>query len=477
MRQKNSFFRNILLSLTGLVLGWSSIAYSADAVPKPDYSRIEQVVRKHDDWFTENIDQDYTNDEREGTISLLYLSRELFESQEKAGRSAVQGLYSSECDALIVFEGEEKSIGHEAWHALMDKLRDKSFGDKYSGPTVEEIEKYSGSKFQLPEFKELREDMLIAVEYFEISDLVAKSIGAGREHERGLINFNAVNNYIEFLRKNNNVAYRFAVANNKDEIMPILRKYESDQNEFEQKRKVGQGLAEEIRDFYKNPMDMQLGQVIGTKVRLEKLVEVKQEAAKRITESSERYKQLVLGQSDKYFRLSNEIIAKQEAQKKEGIEEIRMKFEDEKLKDEMQRLSLFGKTDKRTLYTLRDIIKKRSNKSQLKNAIQNLTDEEIGARIYHSAAILYMGPITESFYPYTEQDLDFLSQFYYNGKPMFRKIVERGRLGLLMRADGYSPEEIQKKLLNAQTFEYKGRAYDFRDTDFSIKGKIPDDKE
>ena len=81
-------------------------------------------------------------------------------------------------------------------------------------------------------------------------------------------------------------------------------------------------------------------------------------------------------------------------------------------------------------------------------------------------------PTTHNF-KLKQQDLEFLSQFEYQGKQLFKKGVEKYQVALDMLEDGQAPKQVQATLNQATDFEYKGKTYCWHNNHFTINGKIP----
>ena len=73
----------------------------------------------------------------------------------------------------------------------------------------------------------------------------------------------------------------------------------------------------------------------------------------------------------------------------------------------------------------------------------------------------------------TEEDLNFLGRFTYKGQPLFKKGIEKYRVGQQMINDGIAPEDVKAKLEHAAEFEYESKKYSWPETDFRINGAIP----
>ena len=103
--------------------------------------------------------------------------------------------------------------------------------------------------------------------------------------------------------------------------------------------------------------------------------------------------------------------------------------------------------------------------------------DEIMARVVDSLYSLYFGPVTQSNFQLNEDDLDFLEKFKFvkDNKEilLFRKGIEKYKIGLQMLEEGYDPIEIREKLEYATAFKFKGIEYNWPESEFKIKGKIP----
>lgn len=92
---------------------------------------------------------------------------------------------------------------------------------------------------------------------------------------------------------------------------------------------------------------------------------------------------------------------------------------------------------------------------------------EIFARMIDSLYSLHYGPPTHIKFPLRESDLQFLGMFTYDGVQVFRKGIERYELGLRMRSDGVSEEEVAK-LEHAETWNYGGMTYSWPKTEVTL---------
>ena len=100
--------------------------------------------------------------------------------------------------------------------------------------------------------------------------------------------------------------------------------------------------------------------------------------------------------------------------------------------------------------------------------------EQFGKTIY-SLYNLYYGKTIIEAYELDEPMLQFLEGFILDGLPMFRKQIEKYRVGKQMVNDGSFPNRVRELLIFATEFEYDGRKYHWPYNDFTIKGTIPDE--
>jgi len=59
---------------------------------------------------------------------------------------------------------------------------------------------------------------------------------------------------------------------------------------------------------------------------------------------------------------------------------------------------------------------------------------------------------------------------------LFRKGIEKYRVGLIMLNDGHDPIEVKEKLKYATELVYKGKKYSWPESNITIKGNIPESK-
>ena len=85
--------------------------------------------------------------------------------------------------------------------------------------------------------------------------------------------------------------------------------------------------------------------------------------------------------------------------------------------------------------------------------------EEVMGRMVDSLYSLYFGPYDYKYFPLTREDIAFLAKYTYQGEPLFRKGIERYRIGMQMHEMGIAPSIIQHKLEFAEKFKYRGQKY------------------
>ena len=102
--------------------------------------------------------------------------------------------------------------------------------------------------------------------------------------------------------------------------------------------------------------------------------------------------------------------------------------------------------------------------------------DEIFARQVDSLMNVYLGPDTMRNYRLYEDDLKMFEMMKYEGKPMFKKAVEKYRLGIKMLNDGIDWQEIGKKLQYATSYEYKGVKYHWPENSVAIDIIKPNSK-
>lgn len=94
---------------------------------------------------------------------------------------------------------------------------------------------------------------------------------------------------------------------------------------------------------------------------------------------------------------------------------------------------------------------------------------EVFARMIDSLYSLHFGNPTHFQFPLRDSDLVFLEQFRYENRMMFRKGIERYRLGLQMITDGNSPEKVKGLLEHSEGYTYRGTSYHWPKTPVTIR--------
>ena len=98
---------------------------------------------------------------------------------------------------------------------------------------------------------------------------------------------------------------------------------------------------------------------------------------------------------------------------------------------------------------------------------------EFMARMVDSLYSLHFGDYEEDRFPLNERDLEFLGRFSSNGGKLFRKGIEKYTVGMEMRADGHSPEQIKSDLEYATKSQYRGKKLSWPEADFRFRGELP----
>ncbi|MBW3015859.1 hypothetical protein KY330_05545 [Candidatus Woesearchaeota archaeon] len=94
---------------------------------------------------------------------------------------------------------------------------------------------------------------------------------------------------------------------------------------------------------------------------------------------------------------------------------------------------------------------------------------EIFARVVDSLYSLHYAPAERNKYPLDKGDLMMLESLTYKGKHLFKKGVDKYRLGLQMIKDGYPASVVKDKLEYATSFSYKGKIYFWSEPKVSMK--------
>ncbi|HDD35186.1 MAG TPA: hypothetical protein ENF30_00120 [Candidatus Desulfofervidus auxilii] len=399
-------------------------------------SSVEMAFRRLDPFVEWYVEQDYTNKEKEGHVSLRSTDKTVW---------FVLAAYDPEQDIIKIpdYKDEKKwkkainAIPHELWHALSDSIGNKGllYYPDYEGPDMREIAEYCKEKTKLLNEIIKRKNKYVDV-YYAVKD---------------------VNNAIEYYKDVLFYTVESAKWFNRDvrPYMGIIKEmdkkfYHNIIESIRRIRKKHKRLWYAFRDQYKWVGDiLQLAGKLAIKKDIEGLTKIQKEIADSLQIWDKEYGSLLYDvkgfiSSITKFCTSNNLC------------------EDVMLDAPLPPNSIY--------YRSRDYIE--GDIARLK-LYEILGTDEIMARMVASLYNPYYGQPTINYFQLTEKDLEFLEKFTYNGKPIFRKGIEKYKVGLEMIKDGMDPKDVSELLRDATHFIYKGKEYNWPEANFKIKGYIP----
>jgi ribosomal protein L9 len=443
--------------------------------------QVEKEIRKQDSWVEREVRQDYTANEKQGRVQLKKYPQRYIELSKKHGHIEFSAAYSDKLDTLFLLGSTNaaeiartvKAITHESWHALYDSEGKKGLihSTNYLGPSLEEIASFCSKKTGGREFDELRTNLLVAA---EIQDFNIVTIGFISNF--GVQMMNAVNKYKDTLS---------LAEEKRQEKLPVS------QEEWEEINKKSNALQTNILDFQRdfsqfyasvssltnqNSGALTLEQIRGAKQKV--LSEVgKLQPYESIPKKVKEFREYAL----KVFNGAKERDIKAEiaeAEKKGDKEFAKFLRDFANLDTNASRAAVIMDSLQSSLVSLGALEKKLVFADNALKIAQIVGEpNEVMARAVDSLYSLYYGPVVQSNFSLTEQDLQFLGRFrvMQNGKEvqLFRKGIEKYQLGRKMIAGGYNPKKIKEALEYATEFSYKGKRYSWPSSHFKIKGKIP----
>ncbi|MFC1767288.1 hypothetical protein ACFLZ2_01890 [Candidatus Margulisiibacteriota bacterium] len=99
--------------------------------------------------------------------------------------------------------------------------------------------------------------------------------------------------------------------------------------------------------------------------------------------------------------------------------------------------------------------------------------QEVLAREVEALVSVYLGPDREGYYKLNERELLMFEKMEYKGKPMFKKAVEKYRLGMQMMEDGIGWGKVQDELQYATSYMYNGKQYSWPETKSNLQVQAP----
>ncbi len=460
---------------------------------------IEKEIRKHDFWVEELIKQDYTGANngvltdtrvRDSKVRLEIIPAANVAEHKEAGFIGFYGSYNLEKDILSLPElstEEERlqvidALDHELLHVLFDKIL---FKEGYSGPSLEELTQYCQKKTYSSEFAKLREELRMR---YEMQDLIFNRTLILNKYFKPLPK--AIKTYNSTIQKMDDDNKLFEAYSDPEEKIRIL----AEQQKFQEKLKDYRAAVIRIANYLK-----ELTEAIQSKNRIvanEDFEQIKSIFSKAEDELREYegigaqindWRTRVItaydAATDKYFEQTLTTLRQEMIESKDERirEEYRKQIENTEKRIRLLRDSRTFSNAIEAFYQLNsslesidyifDIFVSVDNQVKISEVLDN--PNEVMARMVDSLYSLYYGAVTQNKFPLSEEDLQFLERFNYKGEQLFRKGIEKNRLGLKLLEDGWTPERVKQELEYATVVRFEGRTYRWSENNFDIKGSIP----
>lgn len=446
-------------------------------------AQIEREIRKNDPWVEWYVEQNYTNATQEGYAHLRRIPREMqgdtFVNPDNPSGVFFLGVWDPKYDLLEFpdpWDGDHGTIvlgavDHELWHAFYRDGKGVLSMDGYNGPASPEIRQYCYERSGSKEYLAVAQEIETTVREAEVS------IFLGTEKER--------RNYINalYLRSQNTSGLEALLTEDEKQLI------QSDQQRISV-RVLGYAMTlstiesayssfTENVDSDKYPTIFEKG-MEGMKKEVEKLALYKT-IEEEIFDVNEMHRYIL------YNAIAREVnVPIVELEKKLTLAPLEQ--QDTLLHDlqaleqkQQEYLALVprGFIDDILVLRAQDLVHKRDQTIQEAKGrfrARLFEPDEFMGRVFDSLYSLYYGPYTFQAAPLNDKDLAFMESFTYNGQPVFRKGVEKYRLGLEMIADGKKPEDIKELLEHAISLEYKGKTYSWPEANFHFVlpgGELP----
>ncbi len=474
-----------------LALLFSIIAICPCSARENDQSRylafvsmLERELGKHDVWVRFDVEADYSAPPR-AHVKLRRIAESRMKAFEKMGVLGYDAAYHPASDELLIPYRLDRdtadSISHELWHALYDAegklgiLRRREF----SGPSIAEIEKFAKKKIAGKEFQKVLDEITTRRKIENLKISLGILLQQTKSLKESLDNLTEIQRYrtkAKELDSYINPATRESIENDLAKMASASSLYNpliSDILRFilEVKKKSSQTTKEPSRmvasleakaSALTKRIDAAKGFIEESKrLRLAVMNAYSQAAEKRFLENDRKRAAAILSEKDPKARV--------------GLQDLRdlerSLYKAEKIGRDLDihAISLTSALNK--FASLPTLITSSSNVLKLDEVFGDAN--EIMARIVNSAYSLYYGKVKQNHFPLSETDLQFLERFRWKQEPLFRKAVEKYRVGLSMIARGVPWMKVKSRLEYATSLAYLGKRYSWPATTFTIKGDIP----
>ncbi len=466
-----------LLAALALAWGISGCGPNDTPVVKPGTMEalVEREIRKNDFWVERTIERD--PDKKGSKVRLCKYPQEEAEKSGKMGIIGALGYYDKQKNMLLIPEGKDvfevlDSIDHELSHAAFHQI---ILRGEYSGPSLDEIKEYCTKKTSSPEFETIKKTLQL-LDYLTKANLGIKAVD-NYASSGGILDLRINDITMRMDISKENIANK--LTSEEKEKMSAVRKKFSDMlattsQEYaalrERCRENSKDLTNKIKDDCLDQKIDAFRKICGDIKQLyEKLNSGLNEYAEKTYE---------------YIGIADE---RNNAEMIQNLQNLMKKAETEKEKKSLQNM-IDTAADMNKVTKGMDLMSARLDGieqlgTEIVSAINTTSISEITgsptevlARIIDAMYSIYLGPVTDTKFTPTEDDLKFLERFEYCGNKMFEKGISKYRLARQMANDGIAHEEIKKKLEYATSFEYKGKKFSWPASRFRIKGEFQYEK-
>jgi hypothetical protein len=423
------------------------------------HGQLLDEFTKHDPWLQEVLLKD---------VTVKVATKKDMSLGDRLGIVDTYGIFDSSTDVLIFpYDGSFSKetvdgVDHELAHVITDTLGVKGlmFRRGYNGPSLDDVIAEMGKIYERAEFDSLRnryhQEEVVRDNLRTLVDI--KSLLSATDDYRGIVN------EMEEYQKEN---ARFEKSVNKRRLQ-------------EQKRGIKRGLDElhtmfaglnipdstEIKNsFFKRILALQ-SKEIQDKTHVFRDIEAYCTAVFSEYEMAQQRHF-----ETKKARLEKKIEEEDDWEQYLGELEL-VEHEYAQVKDDQESWKVYNSV-KRKVSSFSLKLALFTNELEYAAGISATSGVMIDpfetfARMIDSLYSLRYGPPTHFQFPLHESDLQFLDSFTYDGAKIFRKGVERYRLGLRMLEDGVPEKEIMR-LEHAETFSYAGTVYNWPKTDVTLR--------
>ncbi len=413
---------------------------------------LEKELGKHDRWILDFVRQDYTR--KEGKPVSIVFSNYLEQDKIQMGVNPSYARYVFNTQTMVLpidtrydFKEAIESLDHEIWHAMFDPNNHFFESKSYEGPTREQIGSYVEKRVQ-----DKDRSYLVEVSS-KIADR-ARIKGAKRmipilDEMEG-----AVSKYCEAVRSCLEEDTHFKRFLSYKDVKKVLGLCTDLIYTYDDISKLTAGYR--LDDIPEDIDSLSAKELENYSSRFSNFEEVMAKASDISNIQISIYHQMdeIYNNASKRIKLQND--------SKRGV---RLSTKDP---PSMWRVSnLSGELEMiHGRYRDAEYVMKTNTRRA-----ENMTKpDEFMARMIQSLYSLYYGKCRQNEFQLTEEDLEFLSRFRYDDDLLFRKGIEKYKVGLEMIKQNVPAREVKRRLEYATS--YKG-GYDWEKTNIDIKGQIP----